>query len=290
MLKLKPPCAYQGGKQKIASLIVDKLMSAVKEPFKAQYFDICCGSGAVTLELLSRGVKAEQITLCDAGVWGLFWREIGEGTYDTDKFLAYTEKVPRNKSEVQGYLQSLAERGTTDCEYVYPLLQAGAFGSKQVYISGNKWCNATFRSYWQPSDDCSRKSPVQPMHPSVGNLESRVLLIAANCKGLTCFNADIESSLAVIKERIEGYAENVLYIDPPYKGTVGYAATCDYISVLKELRGTFTANQLKLYYSEYEGTSEGIQLFVATNGGISGKKGRVREEWLNGFENSEKVL
>lgn len=36
------------------------------------FFDLCSGSGVITLELISRGIKPQNITMLDISSWGTF--------------------------------------------------------------------------------------------------------------------------------------------------------------------------------------------------------------------------
>lgn len=74
--KLRVLCAYQGGKQRIAKQIVDILISQASGK-DAHYYDLCCGSGAISIELVNRGIAASKITMLDKSSWGVFWQAIG---------------------------------------------------------------------------------------------------------------------------------------------------------------------------------------------------------------------
>ena len=54
---LRVPCCYQGGKQRIASLVVERILSEADS--EANFYDLCCGSGAISIELLNQGVSPE---------------------------------------------------------------------------------------------------------------------------------------------------------------------------------------------------------------------------------------
>lgn len=75
MKKLEIPCSYQGGKQRLAKQIVDIMLSdnenCFKNTQKAQFYDICCGSGSVSIEMMNRGIKRENIHMVD-----FFWVNI----------------------------------------------------------------------------------------------------------------------------------------------------------------------------------------------------------------------
>lgn len=43
--QLRVPCAYQGGKQRVAAQIVDLLLEANPGP-NSRFYDLCCGSAA----------------------------------------------------------------------------------------------------------------------------------------------------------------------------------------------------------------------------------------------------
>src|SRR3546814_11771185 len=51
--QLRVPCAYQGGKQRVAAQIVDLLLGANPGP-NTRFYDLCCGSAAVSIELVKR--------------------------------------------------------------------------------------------------------------------------------------------------------------------------------------------------------------------------------------------
>lgn len=128
---LLPPCTYQGAKQRVAKEIVDIIFERNIIYQDTKFFDLCCGTGTITLELLSRGIKPENIIMLDKSSWGLFWKSIGSGKYDINKFNDYIEQIPKDKYEIQSYLKELSkENPEIDEEYKYILLQAGSFGGK----------------------------------------------------------------------------------------------------------------------------------------------------------------
>ena len=82
---MRVPCAYQGGKQRVATQVVDLLLDAAPSP-DSQFYDLCCGSGAVSIELVNRGVDPSRICMLDISSWGSFWSAIGSGTFEMDIF------------------------------------------------------------------------------------------------------------------------------------------------------------------------------------------------------------
>ena len=74
--KLEIPCSYQGGKQRLAKQIVDIFYAENEINDETKFYDLCCGSGAVSLELINRGFNSNNITMIDNGCFGQFWQDI----------------------------------------------------------------------------------------------------------------------------------------------------------------------------------------------------------------------
>ena len=229
-VKLLPPCSYQGGKQRLAVQICDIICNREGSDFI--FYDLCCGSGAVSLEMLNRGYS---VIMVDKGPYGAVWESIGNNEFNIDIFKREISKLP-DISEIQGYLKELSNQSIDKDLFIYHylLLQAGAFGSKQIWVKDEKWCNNTFRSYWFPTETSNRKSPVNPMMPMPETLYSRVCEIIAYSERITGYNIDIFDSIDIIKK---DNRRKVIYIDPQYKNTTGYFETFDIYEVLKELKG-----------------------------------------------------
>lgn len=282
--QLTAPCAYQGGKQRVAAEIVDYIIdhnSIYPSLGGTKIYDLCCGSGAVAIEFMNRGVDPSNIVMCDISSWGKFWSSIGSGTFSIEKFDWYCNQVPTDKKLVQRFLQDLSTTSADeDEEYKYILLQAGSFGGKQIWKRGNKWINTSFRSYWQPTETSKRRSPVNPTQPSIETLRKRVHLIANHCVGLKVIHDDITKMLNIIAD--DDTPSKIVYIDPPYNGTTGYGFRFD---LTRLLSGLFDATLAPIYVSEKIALSEeALQLnFHGEKGGISGKRVGKNEEWLSVF-------
>lgn len=277
-MNLASPCSYQGGKQRVAKEIVDYILNTTFLSKDTKFYDLCCGSGAVTVELLNRGVPPENITMCDKSSWGVFWKSIGEGIFDLNKFYKYSKAVPRDKSLIQAHIKELSKTNAdVDEEYKYILLQASSFGGKQICKKDGKWQSPSFRNFWQPTETSNRRSVVNPMMPMIEELEKRVKILADNCKGLTCHHKDIYEMLDIIEN---DKSDKVIYIDPPYTNTSGYAFSFDYSDFLSKL---FDVTVAHIFVSEKEKISdEAIQLnFSGAKGGINGNRKNKNEEWLN---------
>lgn len=104
---LEIPCSYQGGKQRLAKQIVDIFYKENNINDDTKFFDLCCGSGAISLELINRGFNPNNITMIDNGCFGQFWQDIANGEFDLDIFKREIENLP-NLENIQSYLKNLA--------------------------------------------------------------------------------------------------------------------------------------------------------------------------------------
>lgn len=269
------PCTYQGGKQRVAKQIADALLVAAPS-LDSNFLDLCCGSGAVSVELANRGVDPSRITMLDASSWGTFWKAIGEGTFAMDIFDAYLSEIPKDKRLVKTHMANLATQhpGTHEAE-IYPVLQSCSFGGKQLWHDGYEWQNAFFRDYWTPTETSVRRSPANPMQPRPEELRRRVLDLTSGMNGIRGFRADISM---VLDWTIP--ADTVIYIDPPYKGTTNYGFGFDVREIVTKLRARTEA---AIFVSEGEPLSRDcIQLMVSGgNGGISGRRRSKHRECLS---------
>ena len=251
-----------------------------------KFFDLCCGSGAISLELINRGFNPNNITMIDNGCFGQFWQDIANGEFDLDIFKREIENLP-NLENIQSYLKKLSDLPVDEDKMVYHylLLQAGAFGSKQIWIENNKWKNNTFRSYWLPTETSNRRSPVNPMMPMPNTLYNRVEAIVEQLSGSIIASKEsvFDAVYRIDEERNKGNKNIIIYIDPPYANTTGYKETFDIYSLEGQIWSTSP-----IYISEgykMQGASESYLLSVGrTKGNISGEaKKKPTEEWLNRF-------
>lgn len=279
-IKLVPPCSYQGGKQRLAKKIVDIIFEQNEINEDTKFYDLCCGSGAITLELINRGIHPSNITMVDSGVYGAFWNSVANDEFDINIFKQEIDKLP-SVDKIQSYLQRLSNLSVNKdlLEYHYLLLQSGSFGSKQIWVENDKWKNNSFRSYWTPTETSNRRSPVNPMMPMPNTLFDRVKNIVDYMAGsINAINLDIS--------KIEWHFDknSIVYIDPPYKNTTGYGFNFDYEE--------FIINNwayVNIYVSEgykMDGVEDAILLSKGrAKGSISGDiKKKPTEEWLNIFK------
>ena len=102
-LSLLPPVTFQGGKQRLSHLIIDHMAVTNNTIF----YDLCCGSGAISLALIESGHDPKDIVMIDAGPWGAFWKAIGEGIFDINKFKLYCDDVPKEREFIKKYIEAL---------------------------------------------------------------------------------------------------------------------------------------------------------------------------------------
>lgn len=275
--KMLVPCTYQGGKQRIAPQIVDILLNAAPDN-NTIFYDLCCGSGAISLELVNRGISPEHIRMLDISSWGVFWSSIGKGTFDNALFQSYINNLPNDKREYKAYCSSLSSLPITNNEAeLFIFLQANSFGGKQICRKGNSWQNACFRDYWEPTETSIRRSPANPMQPSPKELLRRIDLIRDGMKGVVCLNKDI---MSFFDEAIN--PNSIIYVDPPYKNTTAYVYGFNIIEFIKKFVSLYS---VPIFVSEgYPLNDNSIKLsFGGANGGITGSRKIKHEEWISRY-------
>lgn len=264
-----PPCTYQGGKQRLAKSICDIIEEDNKD---FVFYDLCCGSGAVSLEMISRGHKC---VMCDSGVFGEVWRSIGDGTFDIQKLEEEIKKLPDTKN-IYSYFKSISRRPVDEETkiYLYILMQAGSFGGKQISVEGNEWITNSFRDYWEPTETSNRRSPVNPMMPMPEEILRRMKEILRYSKFVTGYNCDIYEIIETIKN---DRRNKVIYIDPPYTNTTKYHNSFDIYDIVSKLDGN------AIY------VSEGIKLNVESCESIILSNGRKKGN-ITGKAKKEPVI
>lgn len=279
--KLVPPCSYQGGKQRLAKQIVDIIFEQNEINEDTKFYDLCCGSGAITLELINRGVNPQNITMVDASMWGKLWEAIANNKFRLDIFKNEIDKLPEI-SNINKYLKEINNNKIIKELDIYHFLlqQAGSFGSKYIDSNGDNWLNSTFRNYWTPTKTSNRRSPVNPMMPMPNTLFQRIELIIKNISG------DIKAIHSKI-ENVDWCFDNnsIVYIDPPYKNTSGYNHDFDYEDFI------INNKCVNIYISEgYKMSCSDDSILLSkgrTKGNISGDvKKKPVEEWLNVYKSN----
>lgn len=274
---MRVPCSYQGGKQRVAAQIVDHLLEAAPGP-NSRFYDLCCGSGAVSIELVNRGVNPSRIWMLDISSWGSFWSAIGSGTFNMDAFDQLLSELPSDKRDFKAHMSTLSTLplGNREAE-LYPLLQSCSFGGKQIWRNGEHWANACFRDYWEPTATSIRRSPANPMQPSPTELRRRIDALVNGMRGVTCLHMDIMTAVSAPFS-----SNSLVYVDPPYQSTTSYGFSFDLTSFINCFR---EVNQVPLFVSEGVPLNDNALMltFGGAKGGISGIRKSKHQEWLSRF-------
>lgn len=270
--ELEPPVTYQGGKGRLADAIVANMELGPA----AQFYDLCCGSGAVAIAVINYGVPPEQVRMWDSGPWGLVWKSIGDGTFSLPVFADYCRSVPADLKAIKPFMETLYREPAGDhAAYRYLLLQGAAIGGKSISLEGERWVRGSgFRDYWLPTATSSRRSPVNPMMPMPATILSRVTLLAKKMRGVHGVCGDAA--------RCNVQPGSVAYIDPPYAGTTGYDSNIDAVAVARKI----AAGGATCWVSEERAlTDDAVCLSEGrAKGGITGNRKRAaNKEWLSRF-------
>lgn len=276
-MPLIPAVSYQGAKHRIAPAICARFDFSDCPVF----FDLCCGTGSVSIEVVTRGTyRPDQITMVDSGPWGLFWWLIGRRQFDIHRFREHVRQIPEDCRQIKAHMERLVAQPPSGNEaaYIFVILQAAAFGGKAVCFSGDgSWAPSSFRDYWQPTVTSSRRSPVNPMMPMPDSLFERVSALVEGMAGVTGIHGRVED--------VSPPDNALIYIDPPYTGTTGYGDDLDVKTYVGRLKA-------RCYVSEGSAISENAVLISVgrAKGGISGNRKRsANEEWLSIFNGGDRA-
>lgn len=290
--KLEIPCSYQGGKQRLAKQIVDIFFEENRIDDSTQFYDICCGSGAISVELLNREIKPNNIHMVDKSPWGLVWNMIGNGSFNLSVFKEFIETIPKDITKIKLYASDIISKpvNISMMPYHFLFLQACAFGSTATWVENSKWYKAGgLRDYWLPTQTSNRKSPVNPMMPMSDNLYKRMELLCNKANGINGYCMDVFDFIYVLDEEWNNKKNKniIIYIDPPYQNTQQYGYAFNIYELERQIW-----NNVPIYISEgfeLEGAKKTYILSKGRNkGNINGKtRKKPVEEWLNKFEYSQ---
>lgn len=280
IVELKAPMSFQGGKQKVAKRLVNIIKGDIEN---TQYIDLCCGSGAVSVELINQGVHPENITMVDASDWGDFWGQVSTGNFDMCWFEDNINGVPEDPDMIKRHLESYAKGGFEEGDDVIPvwlILQAGSFGGKHIYTESGVFKNASFRNYWRPTETSNRRSPVNPMMPMPKTLLRQVSDVVSCMSPIKAHKGFVEDFNWDHYEGSRTMKNVVVFIDPPYNNTTKYGFDLDYIEFMKILK-TLPCNY-SVFITDYVAHSDVYWELLKTNkGGISGSSSKSRTEILS---------
>ncbi len=260
---VKSPAAYQGNKSFIAKQIVDIVGLPSEKPF----FELCCGSGAVSCAAVEAGHRPELITMVDLSPWGHFRRAIGDGSFDLRYFECLLNRVPADPSKVRGYLTELAAQPPDEhVAETFVLLQSGTYSGRPVTIAEGRWQIPGYRGYWIPKVGSRSRGTKHPMSPQPKSMLERVRVISARMKGVRGVCADVRKVSSSI-----GAAK--VYIDPPYAGKSKYW----YNVALSDVVGTCWASEAR----PLSNISMRLSVGRPDGGHSATRKGLPAEEWLS---------
>lgn len=273
MYKLLTPATYQGGKQALAPQIVDFIESYRSLSSNRPFYDLCCGSGAISLEMARRDtMPVSNITMLDNGPWGLLWETVGKGNFDLQQYKRELDLIPGNKSQVQEYIVELAKQNTGSV-YHFLILQAASFGGKPIRLGhNNHWVHSGFKSYWQPTETSSRRSHCNPITNPI-TLYAKMEAICQVMNGVTGVHDDIVNLQP---------SNSLIYIDPPYASKTSYSQGA--MDVLTYVNQLVQRNNICFVSEAHPLSVQYIELSKGTaKGGISGKRRNTHAEYLSIF-------
>lgn len=268
-MKIRPPVTFQGGKQRLAPAIIDIIRPSPDEPFA----DLCCGSGAVTIEAVSRGQPTATVTMVDNGPWGQVWEEVGAGRFSLDALARVATAVPAKVSQQAGFLAELFKQSATiDTTATFLILQAGSWGGAAVVRRPDDTWYGHPRGMWVSKIDPRKRTGT--MMPATSEIQRRMHVLCDLLLGVQvhrgCFTNTANLS-------------GTVYIDPPYTGVRSYdnrkTRTFDFAGVAARMPNA------KVWVSEARALSTTAHLLSDAAGrkmgGVSGKRKTANEEWLS---------
>lgn len=269
-MKVRPPATYQGGKQRLAEQIVAIVQSEWHRRTYSDFADLCCGSGAVAIAARLDGIPAASIIMIDAGPWGSVWAKVAAGKFSLETLRRIAAAVPKDPEHQAAFIRELLlQPAHIDHAEVFLILQAGSFGGKAIDDAGGKW-RGTARGFWRSPKD--PKKWTGTMMPCADEVVRRMEVLCELMLGVTARRGDF---LDLKNE------QGILYIDPPYVGTSGYAGKK---TIGFDFYAFATRNpNADVWVSEARAIGPHARLLHAgrTMGGVSGKREVPNEEWIS---------
>lgn len=212
-----PLATYQGSKFRFAPAIVDEMEAAFgPAAWWPAFVDVCAGTASVTLEVLRRApALAPRAIAVDAGLWGAFW-----------------EAFHADRAGVRAQVAALLADGGGRAAACRRLVgtpmnkDAAKWAGEFLIIQGAMRHGRAL----PPEAEGGLWNPVNPnacVTPALRRASADGLL--ARLDAVPAFKA-VRGDAAGAK-----FPENaVVYIDPPYLGTIGYRGLhCDVVAVLR---------------------------------------------------------
>jgi integrase/16S rRNA G966 N2-methylase RsmD len=259
-----------GCKQRIASRLA-RLIEAEKPK---RVFDLCCGTGAISMELLNRGFEPSKLAMVDAGPWGAFWEAVSTRSFPIERLAQLVELVPKRQTEINKWITQLAGEESRFCPAAFVILSAASFGSKPIRFDPEfgRWTGPgwkTVKSTWQPKNQFSAITP-RPVE-----ILARVQNIVARMQDVRAFHRDVHELLGWFGPG------DVVYIDPPYAGQTGYGA--ELVDVEAFAQQIAQRGAVVLVSEARALSAESYSLGRVRRGKVSGGPGNGSEEWISYF-------
>jgi 16S rRNA G966 N2-methylase RsmD len=250
---LKVCCTYQGNKWKLKEKILE-----IIQPVKSErFYDLCCGSGAISLELINRGWNPKDITMLDSGPWGIVWESIGKCTLDYDKLYDLASDVLRNNFDSK--ILKLAN-GTISPES-FLILQSVSFGGKAIWIENNKFKHHNFIKENTPTIYVTAKKRIENMLEVVQAYLIPLKGINGHCLDISSFKVE----------------SGKVYIDPPYASTLKYGNNFNVLNIISNFK-------VPCFVSESEPLGTNAYFLGYRNASrMNGSNVSRSEEWITAF-------
>lgn len=204
------------------------------------FYDLCCGTGAVTLRLISphaqafpmtgckrdfatslldllgiRGQRPDKVVMADVGPWGEFWRVVAQDRRGTE-VASYIADVCGAAGSGWEVFDGLKYDPVPDCPVaraaVFACLQVANARGRAVQIDGDAWVT---HGYAHLSDRARQKNFPERLRPY--RVAERVRCLAGLDWPPTVVHAADLRTLDL--DPREG---DVVAMDPPYADTLGY--------------------------------------------------------------------
>lgn len=272
---LLPPVSTHGSKRKLAPDIVPYLLQHNSDI----YYDLCCGGGAISLELLKHHIDPTHITMIDIGLWGLFWSTISQNRFSVSILDHYIQQIPLDPYAVKEYIESLVLSDPThDTVYKFLLIQACNFGGKAIRLNTQHlWENISIKPYWTPKPTSVRQTPSTTFSIAPHKLVTRIHTILKFCHNIHAYHTSVHS--------YEYPHNSVVYIDPDYKNTYGYKYSVDISHVVENAYNAhlYISETIPLTYMSPYATAHPIRHNPSNTILNAKRSSTVHTEWLTYF-------
>jgi hypothetical protein len=231
--------------------------------------------------LISEKIRPDQITMVEAGPWGMFWQAIADGSFSVERAAKLLSERPPDPKQVQHWVENTVCNMPISAE-TFLIIQAAAYGSTPAWHDGTKWrgdpsAKRSYhaRPYWEPGPNSKEKKPRGTIFCS-DKIIARLAAIKDKCAGISVIHGRLEDVVFPAQNA-------VYYLDPPYQGTTGYAFELDVDQFC-------TNGPRPLFVSEgrqISGATRAVELTSSRGGSVtagSKNKTKRRQEFLNIFE------